>query len=128
MWDRKTGAMIGIYSGKTEVLIHDYVRPQENGNRSDVYWFSITDENKKGIMVSDFSGTLLNFSVWPYSMDDLDNAAHINELPRRDFNTINIDYKQKGAGGDDSWGAPIHKEYRLLGNIEYRYAFKINPL
>lgn len=128
MWDRKTGAMIGIYSSKTEDLVHDYVRPQENGNRSDVYWFSVEDENKKGIRVSDFSGTLLNFSVWPYSMDDLDNAAHINELPRRDFNTINIDYKQKGAGGDDSWGAPIHKEYRLLGNIEYRYAFKINPL
>lgn len=128
MWDRKTGGMIGIYSGTTEELIHDYVRPQENGNRSDVRWFSIVNEHKKGILVSDFEGTLLNFSIWPYSMDDLDNASHINDLPRRDFNTVNIDYKQKGAGGDDSWGAPIHKEYRLLGNTEYRYAFKINPL
>jgi len=127
MWDRKTSGMIGIYSGITQDLIHNYVRPQENGNRSDVRWFSLTNTGNQGIIISQHGSDLLNFSIWPYSMDDLENAKHINELPVRDFNTVNIDYKQKGAGGDDSWGAPIHKEYRLMGDTEYKFAFKIKP-
>jgi beta-galactosidase len=128
MWDRKTGGIIGIHTGTTDSLIHDYVRPQDNGNRTDVRWFSIVNNDKNGIKISDYRGTLLNFSVWPYSMQDLEDAKHINDLSRRDFNLVNIDYKQKGAGGDDSWGALVHKEYRLLGNIEYKYSFKITSI
>ena len=46
---------------------------------------------------------LLSVSAWPFSMEDLEKAKHINETPRRDFITVNLDYKQMGVGGDDSW-------------------------
>ncbi len=37
------GAKIGIYRSKTNQLMTNYVRPQENGNRSDARWLIIAD-------------------------------------------------------------------------------------
>jgi beta-galactosidase len=125
-WDRKTGAAIGEYTMGIGEFTHDYVRPQENSNRDDVRWVSFTNSQGKGLVA--FGDPVINIGAWPYSQADLEKARHINELPIRDFITINLDYKQKGVGGDDSWGAPIHDEYRLFGNIKYQYRFRIRPI
>jgi len=69
---------------------------------------------------------LLSVSAWPYSMEDLEKAMHINELPRRDFVTLNLDYRQMGVGGDDSWGARTHPEYTLPAKA-YSYQFRLKP-
>jgi beta-galactosidase len=69
---------------------------------------------------------LLSVSAWPYSMADLEKAMHINELPRRDFVTLNLDWRQMGVGGDDSWGALPHDEYRLPAK-PYSYRFRLKP-
>ncbi|KPL13940.1 MAG: hypothetical protein AMS26_12530 [Bacteroides sp. SM23_62] len=125
-WDRKTGAAIGIYSGRVEELIHNYVRPQENGNRTDVRWIALTNETGTGLLAVGMP--LLDFSAWPYTMQDLDSAKHIHELPRGDITTLNLDYKQMGVGGDDGWTekARPHPEYRLpLKN--YKYCFRLQP-
>lgn len=124
-WDRKTGAAIAIHSGSVNSLLHSYVRPQENGNRDDVRWVAFTDKDDVGLL--SIGLPTINFSAWPYSMDDLEKATHINELPQRDFLTINLDYKQRGVGGDDSWGAPIHKEYLLHKGTAYTYKFRLCP-
>jgi beta-galactosidase len=123
-WDRKTGAAVGIYSGTVEELIHDYVWPQENGNRSDVRWVTFTNDNGLGLLAVGMP--LIDFSAWPYTMNDLEEAKHINELPRRDNLTINIDYKQMGVGGDDGWGAQPHVEYTLPAK-SYSYTFRLRP-
>jgi len=123
MLDRKTGAAIGIYSGKIEELIHPYIRPQENGNRTDVRWVAFTNEKEEGLFILDIGGTHLSISAWPYTMEDLETTTHNYELPRRDFNTINIDYKQQGVGGDIPAMAMLHDEYKLKGNKTYNYSF-----
>ncbi len=69
---------------------------------------------------------LLSASAWPFSMADLEKATHINELPRRGFVTLNLDYRQMGVGGDDSWGARTHPEYTLPAK-PYTYRFRIRP-
>ena len=69
---------------------------------------------------------LLSVSAWPYSMEDLEKAMHIHELPRRDFITLNLDYRQMGVGGDDSWGARPHPEYTLPAK-PYSYRFRLKP-
>jgi len=125
MMDRKTGAAIGIYSGKIEDLIHNYVRPQENGNRTDVRWVSLLNKNDFGILVSDLGGTLLYVSAWPYTQEDLNKAEHIHELPRRNNITFNIDYRQRGVGGDNVIFPAIHDEYKIKKNIKYKYTFRI---
>ncbi|MBI9044311.1 MAG: DUF4981 domain-containing protein [Anaerolineaceae bacterium] len=128
MWDRKLGAQVGVFIARTEELIHHYVRPQENGNRSDIRWASLTDEYDKGLLVSDVSGDLLNISVWPYTQEDLQKALHIHELPQRDFLTLNIDHLQRGVGGDEPGGSDPHPEYRLKKNTKYTYSFNIKDI
>jgi beta-galactosidase len=123
-WDRKTGAAVGEYSGKAAELIHNYVRPQENGNRTDVRWVSLTNEDGVGLLAVGMP--LLSVSAWPYSMWDLEKARHINEPRHSDKITVNLDYKQMGVGGDNSWGARTHPEY-TLGAGAYSYKFRLRP-
>ncbi len=127
MLDRKTGAAVGIYSGLVEDLIHPYIRPQENGNRTDVRWVVMTNKEREGLLISDVGGTLLSVSAWPYTMEDLENATHNHELPRRENITLNIDYKQQGVGGDVPALAVLHSEFKLRKNVPYSYCFLLRP-
>ncbi len=123
--DRKTGAPIREHTLPIKDLFHHYVRPQENGNRTDVRWFSLLDDQKQGIMVIGYQP--LAFSVWHCTMEDLETCLHDYELPERDTWTLNIDYLQMGVGGDDSWGALPHEEY-LIKPKKYHYEFLILPV
>jgi len=121
--DRKTGAAVGVYTCRVEELVHKYVRPQETGNRTDVRWLKLTNEMGLNLLIVGMP--LLEMSAWPFRMEDLERAEHINELIFRDLVTLNIDYKQMGVGGDDSWGALPHPEYTLPAG-DYEYSFRIN--
>ncbi|MHA2183999.1 MAG: glycoside hydrolase family 2 TIM barrel-domain containing protein, partial [Promethearchaeota archaeon] len=72
MYDRKTGAAIGIYSDVVENLIHPYVKPQENRNRTDVRRATLTNKKGLGLLVSDVGGTFLSVSTLPYTIEDLE--------------------------------------------------------
>jgi beta-galactosidase len=125
MLDRKTSGALGIYTGKVDKLIHNYVKPQENGNRTDVRWAALTNEENIGLFVSDIGGTHLSISAWPYSLEDLESATHPYDLPTREFITFNIDYKQCGVGGDIPAMAMLHKKYKLKKGEDYSYTFRI---
>lgn len=124
-WDRKTSGEISVFSGKVKDLVHNYVRPQENGNRSDVRWATFTDKKGNGLLVAGLP--TFDVSAWPYSMETLEKGRHINELPPDGNITINIDYKQMGVGGDNSWGARPHPEYTLPPK-EYSYSFRLRAM
>eukprot|EP00828_Plagiopyla_frontata_P048420 TRINITY_DN9274_c0_g1_i1.p1 TRINITY_DN9274_c0_g1~~TRINITY_DN9274_c0_g1_i1.p1 ORF type:complete len:482 (-),score=66.62 TRINITY_DN9274_c0_g1_i1:33-1403(-) len=84
-WDRKTGSAIGIYSETISEPAHQYVVPQETGNKTDVRWATFTDGWGKGFKVA---GTgPLYVSAWPCSMEDIMRAKHPYEIPARDFHT-----------------------------------------
>ena len=123
-WDRKTGAKVGLYEGLVKDQIHMYTRPQETGNKTDVRWVFFSDGDI-GLFAGGFP--TIDTSAWPFSMEDLERANHINELPERDFITVNIDYRQMGVGGDDSWGALPHPEY-ILWCKPYNYHFRMRPI
>lgn len=123
-WDRCTGQAVGLYSGSVEQMLHVYTRPQESSNRTEVRWLMLADKDGTGLLAVGMP--LLSVSAWPYSMEDLEKAMHINELPRRDFITVNLDWKQMGVGGDDSWGARTHPEYTLPAK-PYSYQFRLKP-
>jgi beta-galactosidase len=128
MPDRKTGAPVGIYGGRVEEMIHDYVRPQENGNRTDVRWATLTDAEGRGLRVTALGGVLLQFSAWPYALADLEAAEHIHELPRRDTITLNIDHLQRGVGDLLTILRGLPDEVRLPGGRQYRYRFALSPV
>jgi len=124
-WDRKTGAAVGIYTEKVTPPAHSYIRPQENGNRTDVRWMRMT--NDEGIGLEFVGQPLLYVSAWPHSMEDIENAWHPYEMPERDYITVNVDYKQMGVGADYCWGAKVYPKYTLPAKI-YNYKFTIRPL
>ncbi|MBN2686411.1 MAG: DUF4981 domain-containing protein, partial [Pontiellaceae bacterium] len=50
--DRKTGALIGLYESGLSDFITDYLAPQDNANRCDVRWFSLSDAQGRQIRVT----------------------------------------------------------------------------
>lgn len=126
--DRKSGAKVGVYSSEVDKMVHNYMRPQENGNRTDARWAELTDINGNGIRVESSSEKLLNISTWPYSMEDLEKANHIYELPERNFTTFNIDYMQRGVGGDFPGVAMVHDQYLIHKGRTYKYSFTIKNI
>ena len=125
--DKKSGADIGIYSGEVDSLWTDYVRPQENGNRCDVRWVAFTNKNGEGLLA--VGDPTLSISAWPYSLHDLEKARHIDELPRRNYITVNLDYKQMGVGGIDTWSPKARPlpQFRLPASRVYNYKFYLIP-
>ncbi len=123
-WDRNTSAAVDVYSGLVEELDFDYIRPQENGNKTDVRWLTL--QNKKGMGLLIVGMPTLSVSAWPYTQLQLENANHPYEINYSNGITVNIDYKQMGVGGDNSWGAKTHEKYTLPAK-EYEYKFRLRP-
>ena len=67
-------------------------------------------------------------SVLPYNVYELDNALHRDELPNPTYNWVRIVAKQMGVGGDDSWGAPVHQEFKINAHEPMTLEFEIYPL
>ncbi|MDO5980269.1 glycoside hydrolase family 2 TIM barrel-domain containing protein [Flavivirga spongiicola] len=137
-WDRKTSAFVGLYEGSVAEQYWAYLRPQENGNKTDVDWLSIT--NKEGVGLLFVGNELLSVSAHHNIMEDFEslertdgragitpNNRHTTDVKPRDLTSVNIDYKQMGVGGDDSWGAFTHPEYRLTSK-QYQYTFSFKPI
>ncbi len=122
--DRKSSAFVSRYQTDIEHFTHNYTRPQENGNRTDVRWLALADDKGAGLL---FIGQpKLSVSAWPYSQKELEAAKHTNELPRGSSITVNIDGAQRGVGGDDSWGALPYPEYSLP-SVYRSYSFVMWP-
>jgi beta-galactosidase len=119
--DRKTASLIGKYSSKLENFITPYPAPQDNANRCDVRWFSLSTQNNEVIKITGLQP--LNFRAWPYTEDDLENTRHDYQLPKRDFINLNIDLNIHGVGGDDTWGAKTMEKYTNPGNKPYHLGF-----
>jgi len=128
-WDRKTASFVAKYASNVDEMYVPYVRPQENGYKTDVRWISLTNDAGQGVLIE---GTdLMSFSALHYTIEDFDagdeRTGHTYDLKRRPNIFLNLDYKQMGVGGDDSWWARTHDKY-LLKPKEYKYSFILKPL
>lgn len=110
--DRKAGTKLGIYDTTAAEEMTPYLIPQECGNHTDVRFLSVTDDEGEGLCFTCAEGHM-EASVLPYSAYELENAAHIYELPKPHYTWVRLLAAQMGVGGDDSWGAPVHDEYKL---------------
>jgi beta-galactosidase len=110
--DRNDGAWTAIHELPIAELGHDYMRPQENGNRTCVRWARFADATGE-LTATDLSGDWIGFSAWPYTQEQLDEAEHIHELRRGRAVTVNLDRQQRGVGGDLPGDAALHEPYRM---------------
>lgn len=148
-WDRKTSGEIGVWNGTVWEQLHQYSRPQETGNKTEVRWGSLTNADGigfKAVLTSNhmFFSDYLSTSAWQLEPEDLDFVAgakgsesasglvpvtskHGGELTPKDVITWNIDYRQMGVGGDTSWGRLVHDEYTIPVQ-NYEYSFWLMPV
>ncbi len=123
--DRHAGAWTAVHSGSVGSLFHRYADPQEAGNRTGVRWATFTKPMGGTGFRIDAGDELLSVGAWPCSAEDIELARHQVDLPDRDFVTVNIDHRQMGLGGTNSWGALPLEKYRIDPQGEYRWSFTL---
>ena len=121
--DRKQSGKIGLYCTTVERMFHYYVQPQATGNRTDVRWLKLTDDNKGGLFVD--SSRLFQFSVSPFADENVEQAAHINELERDGKLTVHLDMEQSGVG-TATCGPPTLPQYQVRLQTQ-SFEFTIYP-
>ena len=131
--DRNSSTFVGHYKTTVADLYVPYIRPQENGHRTDVRWLALKRNDGSGLLV--VADNLMEFNALHNTIDDFDagpnkdrNLRHSNDIRPRDLVELHIDYRMIGVGGDDSWGAWPHDPYLIKPNSEgFQYSFTFVP-
>ena len=123
--DRANGARLGIFSGTPMDNMSRYLVPQECGGRTGVRWLKAADRQGHELTFT-AQERPFDLNVLPYTALELENALHREELcvPPR-YTIISVLGAQRGVGGDDSWGAPVHEEYEISGERDAQVKFVI---
>lgn len=131
--DRNTSSYVGLYKGSVADQYFPYDRPQENGNKTEVRWMSLTNTKGEGMMV--IGSPFVSSSAYMFPTEDLDEPGltksqrHISDIENKDMVTWNIDWKQMGVGGDTTWGgvrAIPHQNY-LIPAERLSFSFRFCP-
>ena len=96
--DRKACGFLGHYEAPTDNLFHQYIRPQAAGNRMETRYVSLFNKEHERMLSAQIEGRNCQFSIYPYSDENIEQARHTNELERARCYTLNIDYAQAGLG------------------------------
>jgi beta-galactosidase/beta-glucuronidase len=124
-WDRKLGARFGAYRGTVAGQFTPYEFPQENGQKADVYRFSLTDSSGRGLMF--WADTPFQFNAQRYSPAMYRQSRHLYQLQPDAMIWLQIDHQQMGVGGDDSWSPRTHPEFLLSGD-SYRFQYRMKAV
>ena len=128
--DRNNCTDLGIYLQSVDEQFYSYIRPQENGNKTDIRWWQMTNTEGKGIKVvaeAPFSASALH-----YTIESLDEGmhkmnGHSPEVAKADLTNFCIDKVQMGLGCEDSWGRIARPEYQVP-YADYEFTFIITPV
>jgi len=132
--DRNSSAFVGRYKSSVAEQYVPYIRPQENGHRTDVRWMALIRDDGSGLLV--VADSLIEFNVLNNPIEDFDagpdkdkNLLHSNDIKPKSLVELHIDYRQMGVAGDDGWGAMPHEPYLIRPSVKgYRYGFTMVPI
>ncbi|MGL4956457.1 MAG: glycoside hydrolase family 2 TIM barrel-domain containing protein [Bacteroidales bacterium] len=154
--DRKAGTNVGLYKSTAEEQYYPYVRPQENGHKTDIRWVKITGVNKKGLLINS-STNLFEFNIMRNAVEDFDGEessspyqwnyrtpdedknplvaknikpkqTYTKDITPRNFVEVCIDYKMTGVAGDNSWGATPYEQYTIDLSKNHEWTINITPI
>ena len=128
--DRKHSTDLGIYNQTVTEQFYAYIRPQENGTKTDIRWWKLFNDEGKGLQfvaAEPFSASALH-----YTIESLDDGAqkdqrHSNEVSPSDLTNFLIDKVQQGLACENSWGAIPRPEYRVP-YANYEFTFIMTPV
>lgn len=136
--DRKASAFIDLYTAKVAEQYVPYIRPQENGYKTDTRWMTLFDEQNSGVLLVSGTEAGFSFSALHMENEDFDATAgidyetsnrrkHTIDIKEKDLVQLNIDLGQRGVAGDNSWGARPQTKYQYQGAQSYSYNFFMIP-
>jgi len=123
--DRKAGGILGLWTASTDDLFFPYLEPQESGNLTDLRTLSLLNAEGQGLTATALGKNLLSGGTYPCLMSDLEARRHPIDIPERDIVTLNIDHRQVGIGGTDSWGARPLSKYEIPPTGTYTWSFRL---
>jgi beta-galactosidase/beta-glucuronidase len=103
--DMKQAGRFGVWSGTVAEQFVNFIRPQENGNKTDVTWIEVANGAGAGIRAVGAP----NFSIHHYTAEDLTAAQHTFELKPRSETVLNLDASQCGLGSASCGPAPLKR-------------------
>ncbi len=127
--DRNTAAFVDRYKSTVTDQYYDYISPQETGYKTDTRWLTLTDRTGSGWKIT--GDPLIGFSALHFSPEDLTGEIRgqrhsVDMKPRKEI-YLNIDLKMMGVGGDNSWGAKPHEQYRIKPG-KYKFSYILSPI
>ncbi|WNJ20462.1 glycoside hydrolase family 2 TIM barrel-domain containing protein [Pontibacter sp. G13] len=119
--------LIGLYQTTVTDNWVEYSRPQENGYRVDTRWLHLTDESGHGLAFS--SKQPFGFGASHFHREQVIHSAYSFQLTALPQTFLNIDYRQMGVGGYDSWSpnALPQSEHRVK-NVDMTFDFSVKPI
>ena len=128
--DRKWATELGVYNQTVTDQFYAYIRPQENGNKTDVRWWKQFNEAGRGLQFvaeAPFSASALHYTIESLDSGWEKKQEHSNEVEPADLTNFLIDKVQMGLGCVDSWGAIPREEY-MLPYGDYEFTFIMQPI
>jgi len=129
--DRNSASFVGVYDSTVTDQYEPYVRPQDNGYKSDVRWAAFTDADGKGVKFS--SSEPLFMQALHYGAEDMEFSRHRRAdrrfrtpLVKRDEVCLNLDLRQLGLGGASCGPRPMDKYIFPIQREEW--TLKIEPV
>lgn len=128
--DRNHCTDLGIYRQSVSEQFYSYIRPQENGTKTDIRWWKTLNSAGSGIKV--VSSNPFSASALHYTIESLDEGwskqqGHSSEVEEADLTNLCIDKIQAGLGCEDSWGRIARPEYQVPYG-DYEFTFILTPV
>jgi beta-galactosidase len=119
---------VGVFKSTVDKEWVDYSRPQENGNKVDVRWVTLT--NAQGIGLRAEGEPLLSVAARHYAKEEIERAAYTFMMQPHPEIFLNLDWRQMGVGGIDSWSpnAWPMQPYRIAPDKPYSYRYRLMPV
>jgi len=119
---------IGVYESTVDREWVDYSRPQENGNKTDVRWVALTNERGVGLLA--VGAQPLSVGARHYAKEDMERAAYTWQMIPRGQVFLNLDARQMGVGGIDSWSTHAFPlpPYRIDGAQPHAFRYRLTPV
>jgi beta-galactosidase len=119
---------IGVYKSTVTKEWVEYMRPQENGNKTDVRWVALTNAQGTGILA--IGAPTLSVGAKHYTEEDMERAGYTFQMQRHPEIFLNLDGQQMGVGGIDSWSehAWPMAPYRISGGQEHSFRYRLTPV
>lgn len=108
--DRKKGGVFGWHSEAPHIPA--YLVPQECGCHVDTRALVLRAGDGSRLTL-EMGEEPFAFSAIPYTPQQLEQAAHVEELPAPARTVVTLCGAMRGVGGIDSWGSDVERRFRI---------------